>query len=78
MPRIPVSKILICLLPFPYFREDILVFLTGQEEIETMTQQIRQICLHEESLNHSFRTATKMIPLPLYASQQTFGQQVTF
>ncbi len=43
-----------------------------------MTQQIRQICLHEESLNHSFRTATKLIPLPLYASQQTFGQQVTF
>ncbi len=43
-----------------------------------MTQQIRQICLHEESINHSFRTATKLIPLPLYASQQTFGQQVTF
>ena len=43
-----------------------------------MTQQIRQICLHEESLNHSFRTATKLIPLPLYASQQTFGQQVSW
>lgn len=26
-----------------YFSEDVLMFLTGQEEIETMAQQIRQI-----------------------------------
>jgi HrpA-like RNA helicase len=54
------------------------VFLTGQDEIETMTQQIRQIVQHEESLSHSFRPVIKMIPLPLYASLQTFGQQKVF
>ena len=48
--------LLFCILVFLFFcREDILVFLTGQDEIETMTQQIRQICQHEESLSHSFR-----------------------
>lgn len=60
------------------FREDILVFLTGQEEIETMINKIRQIVHHDESTSHNFRPVTKLIPLPLYASLQSFGQQKVF
>ena len=60
------------------FREDILVFLTGQDEIETMTHQIRQIVHHEEATAHSFRPVTKLIPLPLYASLPNVGQQKVF
>jgi HrpA-like RNA helicase len=60
---------------FIFCREDILVFLTGQDEIETMTQQVRQVSHHDEAAARS--PATKLIPLPLYASLQSFSQQVS-
>ena len=53
-------------------RSDILVFLTGQEEIEAMAAQVRLI---SKDLPH---TGIKLLPLTLYAAQQTSVQQKVF
>ena len=53
-------------------KEDILAFLTGQEEIETAAQSLRQI------LQATDRPCPKGIVVPLYASQQVSAQQKVF
>lgn len=52
------------------FRHDILVFLTGQEEIDTMCQQLKLISKDVEG--------PKMVVLGLYAAQQATLQQKVF
>ena len=62
-------------------KEDILVFLTGQEEIEAMARDIRLIAndsstsgsstnLLFENNNTTYQPNKKLVVLPLYASQQ--------
>ena len=55
---------------------DILVFLTGQEEIEAMVRQIRLIAGEVTSENES--ECLKMSPIPLYATQQPDVQERVF
>ena len=62
-------------------KEDILVFLTGQEEIEAMARDIRLIAndsstsgsstnLLFQNNNTTYQPNKKLVVLPLYASQQ--------
>jgi HrpA-like RNA helicase len=54
-------------------REDILAFLTGQEEIEAMAQNLRIILHQDQDKPHP-----KGIVIPLYAAQQISAQQKVF
>ena len=57
---------------FCIFREDILAFLTGQEEIETTAHNLRTV------LQATDRPCPKGIVVPLYAAQQVSVQQKVF
>ena len=51
-------------------KEDILVFLTGQEEIESMVSTLKNIFLNEDKI--------KAVIMPLYAAQQVNAQKKVF
>lgn len=53
-------------------QEDVLVFLTGQEEIETMTRNLRLLAQEESD------GLPKLTVLPLFAAQQMVSQQKVF
>ena len=74
-------------------RQDILVFLTGQEEIETMVQTIKSVVsdrnlentaggrvvnFHEGAAQGGSGEDVKLIVLPLYASLPPAQQQKVF
>ena len=74
-------------------RQDILVFLTGQEEIETMVQTIKSVVsdrnlentaggrvvnFHEGAAQGGSAEDVKLIVLPLYASLPPAQQQKVF
>ena len=43
-----------------------------------MTKQILDLVKHDEMLAQNFKSPIKLVPLPLYASQQSCGQQKVF
>ncbi len=51
-------------------RHDMLVFLTGQEEIESMCRQIRQVAQEFDG--------PRLVVVPLFAAQQSGVQQKVF
>ena len=57
-------------------QEDVLVFLTGQEEIETMAKNVRLIVQHEQQQDDN--KCPKAQVLTLYAAQQMTAQQRVF
>ena len=52
-------------------KEDILAFLTGQEEIETMARQVRNIA-------KEFSDRPRLEVMPLYAAKPIEQQQLVF